>query len=601
MKLWRPNTGPLRDMKEGVLLLVRDRNEAVLLLVVVVDNNAAVSRILGIFHAKCRGGRMRVLSNDVVLALEPDCGRAGPSVRIRREAAMQINVKDDPLPPSAAHVEYAYALVGIVHMQYAAYLVTVQHAEAIGCLFGHTVYRVQRLYRTMVDGEEQASDLVRWNAMRRIYESSSVYFSLGVDLSRHIQSRSEGASLGFDLDSMDDSFMWNAAMLDDFVHANAVTFVTPMVYGAVYLDDICCIIARKSRHHIGMRYLSRGCDEDGHAAHHVETEVLLHQDDNKVSSYIMSRSTIPLLWSQPRSLALQPPVQMGVPEQHRVVWDKHCSHLTRLYDASVLHLSLLDLSEGGLVKELGETASRTEHALVDFPIYQLSSQIGMRLQQQIGPRNSVVDLLEVALAKQPHPMCWMGRVCDGWIETIQRQPQVIHVVSKDAIDDIATVHHYLVSRALNSGAYKDILGCIEDDLAQLYVGSLSSCSGRWQWMLGLQRYIVNHFCDGFRHDMECLSLGKPLGKPQEKIPWQLVSPLWSFAAIVATVLLVCAVILGLGALTGGPPSIVTLCAVPLVALQGMLLFPGLYLNPSEVAAASGRPSKRRSSPFRRTQ
>ncbi|KAG6780587.1 hypothetical protein POTOM_013453 [Populus tomentosa] len=66
------------------------------------------------------------------------------------------------------------------------------------------------------------------------------------------------------------------------------------------------LIARRSRHYAGTRYLKRGVNEKGRVANDVETEQIMFEDvpeeqPVQISSVVQNRGSIPLFWSQETS------------------------------------------------------------------------------------------------------------------------------------------------------------------------------------------------------------------------------------------------------------------------------------------------------------
>ncbi|GLD75426.1 synaptojanin-1 isoform X1, partial [Lates japonicus] len=59
-----------------------------------------------------------------------------------------------------------------------------------------------------------------------------------------------------------------------------------------------CIFSRLSSERAGTRFNVRGTNDDGQVANFVETEQVIFLDD-KVSSFIQIRGSIPLFWEQP--------------------------------------------------------------------------------------------------------------------------------------------------------------------------------------------------------------------------------------------------------------------------------------------------------------
>lgn len=73
------------------------------------------------------------------------------------------------------------------------------------------------------------------------------------------------------------------------------------------------VIARRSRHHAGTRYIKRGIDSDGFVANYVEIEQIvvnysLSQDTRPMcSSFIQIRGSVPTYWMQRPSIAIPKP------------------------------------------------------------------------------------------------------------------------------------------------------------------------------------------------------------------------------------------------------------------------------------------------------
>lgn len=69
------------------------------------------------------------------------------------------------------------------------------------------------------------------------------------------------------------------------------------------------LVARRSRHFAGTRYLKRGVSEQGKVANDVEHEQILHDESANgtsgcFSSFIQVRGSIPVYWVQVRRLAV---------------------------------------------------------------------------------------------------------------------------------------------------------------------------------------------------------------------------------------------------------------------------------------------------------
>lgn len=97
------------------------------------------------------------------------------------------------------------------------------------------------------------------------------------------------------------------------------------VYGRqIYIT----VIARRSRHFAGARFLKRGANDLGYVANDVETEQIVSEMQNtsfhapggrlysnpNYTSYVQHRGSIPLFWTQENNPATpKPPIECRVP------------------------------------------------------------------------------------------------------------------------------------------------------------------------------------------------------------------------------------------------------------------------------------------------
>lgn len=83
------------------------------------------------------------------------------------------------------------------------------------------------------------------------------------------------------------------------------------------------LIARRSRHFAGARYLKRGVNDEGNVANEVETEQIVSEalttpfyfpsprrPSPNYTSYVQYRGSIPIYWTQdPNSMSPKPPIE----------------------------------------------------------------------------------------------------------------------------------------------------------------------------------------------------------------------------------------------------------------------------------------------------
>ncbi|GAB2267516.1 hypothetical protein Dimus_002496 [Dionaea muscipula] len=124
------------------------------------------------------------------------------------------------------------------------------------------------------------------------------------------------------------------------------------------------LIARRSRHYAGTRYLKRGVNEKGRVANDVETEQIVFEDAPegstvRVSSVVQNRGSIPVFWSQETSrLNLKPDIILSKKDQNYEATRLHFQNLAKRYGNPIIILNLIKTNE----KKPRESILRTEFA-----------------------------------------------------------------------------------------------------------------------------------------------------------------------------------------------------------------------------------------------
>ncbi|MCO5556969.1 hypothetical protein L7F22_010524 [Adiantum nelumboides] len=207
------------------------------------------------------------------------------------------------------------------------------------------------------------------------------------------------ASIGARTKAMDQE---EARLLHTFRQADprsdqdtASEWVLPLVYGFVdqaKLSVLHCtihvtLIARRSRHFAGARFLKRGTDDQGHVANDVETEQIVsqalttpfyapdkdkkaarmsksprHSEDNEIdeerstpaclgpnprfTSYVMHRGSIPIYWTQDSTnMSPRPPIEISVVDPYYSSAALHFDDMFRRYGSPIIVLNLIKSKE----------------------------------------------------------------------------------------------------------------------------------------------------------------------------------------------------------------------------------------------------------------
>ncbi|KAE9616001.1 putative SAC domain-containing protein [Lupinus albus] len=111
------------------------------------------------------------------------------------------------------------------------------------------------------------------------------------------------------------------------------------------------VIARRSRHFAGTRYLKRGVNEKGRVANDVETEQIVFADAHdecpmQISSVVQIRGSIPLFWSQETSrLNIRPNIMLSKEDRSFEATRLHFENLAKRYGNPIIILNLIKTRE----------------------------------------------------------------------------------------------------------------------------------------------------------------------------------------------------------------------------------------------------------------
>ncbi|XP_046849914.1 phosphatidylinositide phosphatase SAC2-like [Xenia sp. Carnegie-2017] len=181
--------------------------------------------------------------------------------------------------------------------------------------------------------------------LKMFNDSQSFYYSKESDITNSIQRivEKKEETKGLPLwKTADERFFWNKAMLEDIIKitetdVSANDWIVPIVQGYVQSakfdgdnfftgmnDEMAeiakfdlLLISRRSVFRAGTRYKRRGVDENGNVANYVETEQIVHAN-NHCLSFVQTRGSIPLYWSQ-TGMKYKPPPKLERDKSKTVV------------------------------------------------------------------------------------------------------------------------------------------------------------------------------------------------------------------------------------------------------------------------------------------
>ncbi|XP_050520427.1 phosphatidylinositol-3-phosphatase SAC1 [Daktulosphaira vitifoliae] len=265
-------------------------------------------------------------------------------------------VNNGQIPKDCNH-QQIFGLLGIIKLLVGPYIVIIKGKKLIGKISGHDIWQLIDvdlipLPKTKLHLNETQiqMDLEYVNMVKQTFNTPYYYFSYTYDLTHSMQ-RLYYTSPSFLETPMyeraDKRFLWNHSLLSDFCIENH-KFCVPIIHGFIAINYcvlngkhfIWTIVSRRSWNRHGPRLLKRGIDHDGNVANFVETEMIVEYNNTR-SSYIQTRGSIPLFWSQYPTLKYKPVVQLATNENHLEAATRHFNEQILLYGQQIL-INLID-------------------------------------------------------------------------------------------------------------------------------------------------------------------------------------------------------------------------------------------------------------------
>lgn len=278
----------------------------------------------------------------------------------------------------------AWGLLGFVRFTEAYYMLLITKRSQVAMIGGHYVYQVDgteliplttgSTSRFQKDrNPEEARFLAILNNMDL---AKSFYFSYSYNITRSLQQNiireREALNAGHRKAKPDfqDMFVWNHYLLQPASSAlkNVYDWCHPITHGYIGQSSLdiygrrvyITIIARRSRHFAGARFLKRGANDCGHVANDVETEQIVSDVLNtsfhapgprlyaspNYTSYVQHRGSIPLHWTQDNTgVTPKPDIDLSLVDPFNSAAALHFDDLFKRYGSPVYVLNLIKARE----------------------------------------------------------------------------------------------------------------------------------------------------------------------------------------------------------------------------------------------------------------
>ncbi|CAL0330254.1 unnamed protein product [Lupinus luteus] len=293
-------------------------------------------------------------------------------------------------------VTTCYGIVGFIKFLGPYYMLLITKRRQIGAICGHAVYAVSKSEMIPLPNSSVWSNIINSKNENRYKKllctvdlTKDFYFSYSYHVMRNLQRNM------YDHESdqvlYETMFVWNEFLTRGIRNnLHNTLWTVALVYGFFKQDTlttvsgrefILTLIARRSRHYAGTRYLRRGVNEKGRVANDVETEQILFEDVTeglpiRISSIVQNRGSIPLFWSQETSrLNIKPEIILSKKDQNYQATRLHFENLTKRYGNPIIILNLIKTHE----KKPRESILRAEFAnAIDYINEDLSEEDRLR-------------------------------------------------------------------------------------------------------------------------------------------------------------------------------------------------------------------------------
>jgi hypothetical protein len=493
-----------------------------------------------------------------------------------------LNENRGQIPPRTAEVREIYGLLGILHLLAGPYLVVVTKRKLVGVLFGDEIWQMKEadiipfpkgemhLTETQVSENKMLLQMAQ-NAL----STDGFYFAYKHDLT-HTAQRLQNTSSDFHEMPLyaraDHRFIWNHHLLRMFaIQPELSAYTLPLVHGFISIKKCTVkqfvfnwvIISRRSCYRAGTRYNIRGVDEQGEVANFCETEQLLLYND-EILSYVQTRGSIPLFWSQFATIRYKPPPALDDLKDHMKGFKRHIDYQLVYYGKQIL-VNLINTK--GCEKVLGDRFKQAceGSGYTDVHMKYIEFDFHKECSKMRWHRLSILlDELKAYLEEQSYlritkegecssEQC--GAVRTNCIDCLDRTNVVQSMIGRYMLEKqfrdagIFGADDKITDFDEFESTFKNVWADNADMIAHQYTGTgalktdFTRTGKRTRYGLlmdgvnSMIRYYKNNFSDGFRQDGIDLILGNYVVEPSDNVKIFEKPNSWKFT-VLPTIMLI---------------------------------------------------------------
>lgn len=311
----------------------------------------------------------------------------------RKDMIELINDLNETVEGGIHKVTRGYGIIGLIRFTRGYYLSIITKCSQVAILGGHFVYHIDETKLIPLDihyarpikysDEERLLSIFKYLDLGKTF-----YFSYSYDITNSLQtnfmrfkdsgtavrntenaSDNETKQRAADVIKHNDRFVWNKVLLKPLESQDITIYewFQPIIHGFVDQANISIygkkiyitIIARRSHHFAGARFLKRGVNDKGNVANEVETEQIVsdmmttsfhdpkhgYYNNPRYTSFVQHRGSIPLYWSQDLNKLPKPPIEINLSDPFYQSSAIHFDNLFRRYGLPIIILNLIKTKE----------------------------------------------------------------------------------------------------------------------------------------------------------------------------------------------------------------------------------------------------------------
>lgn len=518
----------------------------------------------------------------------------------RKDMIELLNGLDESIEGGIHKVAQGYGMLGLIRFTQSYYLCLITKCSQVAILGGHFIYHIDETklipLGTNYKRPEKYSDEERLLSIFKYMDlGKTFYFSYSYDITNTLQTnfvrnkkKATDLQFGVNTNKVNDlfnnfehneRFVWNNLLLKPILDNPEVAtyeWFQPIIHGFIDQANISVygrkfyitIIARRSHHFAGARFLKRGVNDKGNVANEIETEQIVSDmlitsfhdpkygfyNNPRYTSFVQYRGSIPLYWTQDMNKLPKPPIQINLNDPFYQSSALHFNDLFHRYGLPIIVLNLIKqkekqprelklnhyfmacikyldqfLPEGKKIQYFSFDMSR--HSKKNLDVIGPIQAIAANAMSQIGFFHNGINLSTTKLQK--------GIIRTNCIDCLDRTNAAQFIICKEALThQLRSLK--IISETQNLDYDSDLINVVTeifhdhgDTIAIQYGGSnlvntmdsyrrINQWSSHTRDMLNsIKRMYSNSFMDSIRQEAINLFLGNYIYEPDKPKLWEL--------------------------------------------------------------------------------